>query len=267
MSQSAAKRAPIMGWRISNFYVRLILFSTALVVVATGISSLIVLQLKSRSLEETLGNELLAIVNSTAAAIDGDLHDKISRPESGEIVGLDQFNTIRRHLLRVKQNNRLEGNGSPIYTMRKAPDFAQSGDLEFVVMTDRNQWGHYFIGNRYHPQQHNLSALNGTPSVTGIYTDSQGTWISASAPIYDSAGTIVGIVQADRPVHFFYQRVRKQAGPLIVGAIISVLLASLLALLFARRMVKPIEQLVKAIDRLARGDLKYRVSIDAQTWS
>src|SRR6185295_5896388 len=109
MSQSAAKRAPILGWRISNFYVRLILFSTALVIVATGISSLIVLQLKSRSLEETLGNELLAIVNSTAAAIDGDFHDKISRSESGEIVGLDQFSIIRRHLLLVKHNNRLEG--------------------------------------------------------------------------------------------------------------------------------------------------------------
>jgi sensor histidine kinase regulating citrate/malate metabolism len=71
MSQPAAKRASKFGWRPSNFYVRLILFSTALVIVATVISSLISVQLKSQSLEASLGNELLAIVNSTAAAIDG----------------------------------------------------------------------------------------------------------------------------------------------------------------------------------------------------
>ncbi|HZO83894.1 MAG TPA: ATP-binding protein, partial [Verrucomicrobiae bacterium] len=56
--------------------------------------------------------------------------------------------------------------------------------------------------------------------------------------------------------------VRKQAVPLIVGALISVGLASLVAVLFARRLVKPIEQLVKATDRLASGDLKYRVSVE-----
>ena len=262
MSQPQAKRASTFGWRSNNFYVRLILFSTTLVIVATGISSLIVLQLKSKALEETLGSELLAIVNSTAAAIDGDLHDEISRTETGEITGEEQFQAIRRHLLRVKQSNRLHGNGSPIYTMRKTADFLQTGDLEFVVMTDRTQWGHYFVGNRYRAQPHNLAALSGTASLSGLYTDSEGTWISAAAPIYDAGGNIVGIVQADRPVNFFHQRIREQAAPLIVGAIISIALASLLAILFARRMVKPIEQLVKATDRLGRGDLKYRVSIE-----
>ena len=262
MSEPVAKRASKFGWRSSNFYVRLILFSTALVIVATGISSLIVLQLKTRSLENSLGNELLAIVNSTAAAIDGDLHDEIGSGDWGEIEGKENFQTIRRHLVRVKENNRLGGHGSPIYTMRKASDFAESGELEFVVMTDRDQWGHYFVGNRYRAQPHNLTALGGKPSVTGIYSDSEGTWISAAAPLFDAGGNVVGLVQADRPVHFFQQRVRKQAGPLIIGAVISVALASLLAVLFARRMVKPIEQLVKATDRLARGDYKYRVAVE-----
>src|SRR5688572_19638364 len=179
MSDPAVNRATPFGWRRSNFCVRLILFSTALVIVATAISSLIVLQIKTRSLERSLGNELLAIVNSTAAAIDGDLHDEISRGNLGEIEGEEHFHAIRRHLLRVKENNQLAGNGSPIYTMRKTADFAQTGDLEFVVMTDRNQWGHYFVGNRYRAQPHNLAALNGKPSVTGVYSDSEGTWISA----------------------------------------------------------------------------------------
>jgi two-component system, cell cycle sensor histidine kinase and response regulator CckA len=262
MNEPDAKRASWFGWRCSNFYVRLILFSTALVIVATAVSSLIILQLKTRSLERSLGNELLAIVNSAAAAIDGDVHDEISRREGGKIEGAEQFEGIRRFLVRVKDNNGLRGNGSPIYTMRKTANFAETGDLEFVVMTDPDQWGHYFVGNRYRAQPHNLAALAGTPSVTSVYADSEGAWISAAAPIYDAARNVVGIVQADRPVQFFYREIRKQSSILVLGALASVAIASLLALVFARRMVKPIEQLVKATDRLARGDLKYRVSID-----
>jgi two-component system cell cycle sensor histidine kinase/response regulator CckA len=110
MSESDAKRASKRGWRPSNFYVRLTLFSTALVIVTTGISFLIVLQLNTpSSLERSLGDE---------------------------------------------------------------------------------------------------------------------------------------------------------GGPLVLGAGISIGIASLLALLFSRRIVEPIDELVKATDRLARGDLKYRVSVE-----
>lgn len=261
MSETAGKRASKSGWRRSNFYFRLILFSTALIFVATGISSLIVFERKKQSLERSLATELLAIVNSTAAAIDGDAHDEIARSDIGEIQGQEQFQAIRRYLVRVKDNNHLSGNGSPIYTMRKTPDFAQTGDLEFVVMTDRNEWGHYFVGNRYRAQPHNLAALMGTPSVTGVYSDSEGRWISAAAPIYDAGGQVVGLVQADRPVHYFQREVGKQAAALIPGALASIALAGVLAIVFVRRMVKPIEELVDATNRLANGELAHRVSI------
>src|SRR5688572_18220513 len=261
MSQLAATSASKTGWRPSVFYLRLILFSTALIVVATAISSFIVLERKKRSLERSLGNELLAIVNSTAAAIDGDAHDEISRSDISEIDGREHFQAIRRHLLRVKNNNQLSGHGSPIYTMRKTADFLQTGDLEFVVMTDLNEWGHFFVGNRYRAQPHNLTALDGTPSVTGIYSDPEGSWISAAAPIRDAAGLVVGIVQADRPVHYFQKEVTRQAVALIPGALASILIASVLAMIFARRIVQPIDELVDATNRLADGDLAHRVSI------
>ena len=103
MSEPDENRASGLRWRPSNFCVRLIIFSTALVIVATGISSLIVLQLRTRSLEQSLGNELLAIVNSTAAIVDGDMHDEIGRTELRELKGQEQFETIRRLLDEVEQ--------------------------------------------------------------------------------------------------------------------------------------------------------------------
>ena len=262
MSEPDVNRASGFRWRPSNFCVRLIIFSTALVIVATAVSSLIVLQLRTRSLEQSLGNELLAVVNSTAAVIDGDLHDEIGRSGLRDIKGQEQFETIRRLLVRVKENNGLSGNGSPIYTMRKAPDFDQTGELEFVVMTDPDRWGHFYVGNRYRALPHNLAALAGEAAVTGVYSDPEGTWISAAAPIHDAGGNVVGLVQADRPVNFFEREVRRQTVALVLGALASIAIASLLALLFSRRMVKPIDELVKATDRLAGGNLTYRVSIE-----
>src|SRR5688500_9334664 len=145
--------------------------------------------------------------------------------------------------------------------MRKTPDFERTGDLEFVVMTDRNEWGHYFVGNRYRAQPHNLTALQGKAAVTSVYSDTEGSWISAAAPIYDAGGHVVGIVQADRPVNYFKRRVVSQAVALVPGALASIAIAILLAIIFARRMVRPIDELVEATNRLASGDLKHRVSV------
>ncbi|MCI0536220.1 MAG: response regulator [Verrucomicrobiales bacterium] len=247
--------------RRSTFALRLILFSTGLIVLSVGVSSVIVFHLKKKSLERSLASELLAIVNSTAPSIEGDLHRQIFRDANGELQGADEFELIRSHLLKVKGNNRLGGPGSPIYTMRKADDFDSTHELEFVVMTDHDKSGKFFVGNRYKPKPHNLAALAGTPATTGVYSDSEGIWISAAAPIYDGAKHVVGILQVDRPVDFFNQEVRKQAVPLLLGALVTALLATILAVIFARRLVNPIEELVQATSRIAHGDLNHRVTV------
>ncbi len=244
-----------------SFYLRLLFFSIVLIVISVGLSTYFVMKQSREELEKMLANELLAIVNSAAPLIDGDLHQFVYLDEDLKMAAPEEFEIIREQLVKVKLHNDLGGKGSPIYTLRKAWDFGETGDLEFVVMTDHNEAGEYFVGNRYPSQPHQLKALDGTSTSTGLYEDAEGLWISASAPIYDSDEAIVGILQADRHVEFFYATLREKLISVSVGTVISALLAGILAALFARSLVSPIRTLVAAHERLGSGDINHRTDL------
>ena len=144
--------------------------------------------------------------------------------------------------------------------MRTADDFDASGELEFVVMTDSDENGRFFVGNRYRALGHNRTALLGTPAATGVYADSLGLWISAAAPIRNSRGEIVAIVQADRPVAHFYRQARTESMYMVVVALVSLAIASLLAGCI-NGIAKPVHELVTATQRLAKGELQRRVAL------
>jgi signal transduction histidine kinase/CheY-like chemotaxis protein len=218
-------------------------------------------QQSKKSLEKSLGNELLRIVNSLAPLINGDLHQLIFLNAEGNLAFQEEFDLIRNQLVRVRDSNKMTGRGSPMYTMRKAHDFATTQELEFVVMTDKNDMGRYFVGNRYRAQPYHLQVLQGIPAATGIYADSEGMWISAAAPIFDSAKNVVGLLQADRPVDFFYQEARKQAGTILLSAIFSIIVGGILAAVLARSLANPIKSLVSATRILETGHFEHRLTL------
>jgi signal transduction histidine kinase len=245
--------------RGTSFHFRLVAFALALMGVAVGISSLIAYRLKKQSLEASLAKELLAIVKTVAPLMDGDVHDRIRVGEVGSVSLSDEFTRLQEQLVRVKEGNALLSRGSPLYTLRKPDDFVISGELEFVVMTDPDESGQFFTGARYHAEPHLVTALAGTAASTGVYRDDEGVWISAAAPIRNSFGSVVGVVQADRPVDFFYAEARAVALKIFGGAASSLTIGAALAFFFARSLTGPIRRLAKATEAVARGNFGYRV--------
>ena len=248
-------------WRVS-LAARLTCFAIAVMIVSAGISAFIANLHTRKDLAVSLAAELLSIVNSVAPQIDGDLHSLIRVDAQGALAGADEFEHERQMLLKVKAANRLVSKGSPIYTLRPAADFATTHELEFVVMTDRDETGEFFTGNRYGALPHHLEALAGRASTTGLYEDSEGFWISAAAPIFDVVGAVVGIVQADRHIDHFRAESRKRMLDLLLGALVSTLLAGLLAAFFARGMVQPFRRLVRATENIAAGKFDDALIID-----
>jgi signal transduction histidine kinase len=244
-----------------SFAIRLILFASILVAISVGVSSWMVYQSKKASLEEALGAELLAAVRATAPLLDGDLHELVHRGEDKSIQGAEEFEALRQQLVRVKESVQLKSQGSPLYTLRPTDRFGDLGELEFVIMTDQDSHGEYFVGNRYIARPHHHVVLAGSPAATGVYEDSEGIWISAAAPVRDSLGKVVGLLQADRPVNFFYERARAQALTVIRGALLSISLAVLLAMIFARTFSGPIRRLADGTRKIAAGDFAERVEI------
>lgn len=252
--------SPRLSMRLS-FAIRLILFASSLVAISIAVSSWMVYQSQKASLENSLGAELLAIVRSAAPLIDGDLHELVHRAEDKSIKGAEEFESLRQQLVRIKDSAQLFSPGSPLYTLRPTDRFHDFGELEFVIMTDKDSHGEFFVGNRYIAQAHHRIALSGSSTSTGVYGDSEGIWISAVAPVKDSAGRVVGLLQADRPVNFLFERARVQALSVIRGALVSIGLAVGLAMIFARNFSHPIRKLAEATQRIAAGEFGHRVEL------
>ncbi|MER3554481.1 MAG: two-component sensor histidine kinase [Meiothermus sp.] len=72
-------------------------------------------------------------------------------------------------------------------------------------------------------------------------------------------GSVDRIVGAPPPPHTGSFRSRLQQG-LLVGTVLSAVLGVLVALVFARRLARPLEAISKTADRLAQGDLSARIA-------
>jgi len=242
------------------FSARLTLFATFLITVSVALGAFVAYHDRKKSLEKTLARELLGIVNSTAPLIDGDVHELIRRRPDGSLEPPGAFEAIRRTLVQVRNSNGLTDNyGSPIYTFRRAPEFEKTHELEFVVMSDRDDDGEFFVGHRYPAHPHHIHAFTGHPTSTGIYSDENGVWISAVAPIRRRDGQVVGLLQADRHVSYYYAQARAEAWKILMSAMLTVALAAVLAIPFSRSLVRPLQKLVAGTQAITAGDLGHRI--------
>ena len=113
--------------RSKSFAQRVTLYSLTLIVISAGVCSLAAYRNSQKFLEQSVGQELLAIVNSASGLLDGDLHDLVYLNAERQIENEEEFELLRGQLLQVKNSNSLDGLGSPLYTLRKAYDFETSG--------------------------------------------------------------------------------------------------------------------------------------------
>ncbi len=242
------------------FALRLVGFCALLMGLTVGLSSYLVYRTSTSELAESLGRELLAIARSSAALIDADVVSLIHHSQDGGIAFEREFELIRDQLDRIRRATGLRPVGSPIYIMRPSRDFERTGLLEFVVMPDRDETGRYFVGNLYRAEPHNLAALQGRATTSGLYQDEAGTWISASAPLYDSDGVLVGIVQVDREVEYFLEEASAHALSILEGALLSIGIGALLCVPFARGMVRPIQEIARGVGAIGGGHLDHRIA-------
>ncbi len=251
-----------MKSRRISFGLRLSLFGTLLITLSVALCAWFAYRFRYEELKAAVANELLAVVNSAAPGIDGDRHNNIFRDEKDQIRGLADFTALRAQLQEIKRRNRLSGHGSPIYTMRKAQNFTELHELEFVVMSDPDKEGVWFVGSRYPVLPHLLSALNGIPSTTGLYSDDDGMWISAAAPILNQVGEVVGILQADRAVNYFVAEAQRSAIKTMSIALVCASIGWVLTWVYSRTLVRPILHLAEATQEVANGRLDVKVCLN-----
>lgn len=245
-----------------GFFIRLLGFGALLIALSLGIAAFVAYKNKRDYIEKSLAAELLAVVNTASPLIDGDLVNVVRADHDGGIVNEEEFDEIRSKLSAIKKSNGLTAKPgvSPLYVMRRAELPGQSNLLEFVVMTDPNQKGQFYVGNTYTSRVHNVAALSGRPASSGLYTDEEGVWISAAAPIFDRSNRVVAIVQADRSVNHFKSETRAAMLSLVPGALWTALAALIVSWLVARWLAKPINELSETARMFGAGLFWHRIN-------
>lgn len=241
--------------------VKVLLYSAILIVLSTATAAYFIYQRYVSDLETNLGQQLSYISNTAASFIDGDMLLSIAYDKDTGLEGEEEFNTINQLLQRIRDNNHLAHKVgiSPVYTLRPHMDYDSNNMLEFVVTSDPDKNGNYYTGAAIKAEPFHKKVLGGEPHYTGIYTDEHGTWVSAASPIKDSDGVIVGLVQVDRPVEFYYERLAEVQSIFFTSGFYSMGIGTVLAILFAISVMIPIKRLMVATKRFGEGDFNYRI--------
>ncbi len=186
------------------------------------------------------GTRLHGIVTTAALAVDGDLHTALNECLNSKCPGYAELSS---YLLKVQQSVGLD---TEIYTL------ARSGEgTRFVVRTHTA----YPVGVPYDLREEMRPVFeHGESVVTGIYEDSYGKWISAYAPILDSSGKVVALLEADFKVQRLMDELRTEINQFARLLLLFMLLAIWLAWREARKLTEPLNQLTTAVDAIALGD-------------
>lgn len=209
-------------------------------------------QQQKKMLMTDLGEKLLAIANSAAVCIDGDIHKEFRAGDENTEQYLTSIETLRE----IQERTGV----AYLYTMKKTGDI-----IQFVLDADPEEPA--AIEEEYEidgAEQEMEWAFNGKAAYNPVpYTDQWGTFISAYAPIYDSGGKVTAILGVDISAEKVLNAQRKLLWEILLLSVPAILLALFIAYKLANSLSKPIKTMVMAIEDIAEngGDLTKQVEI------
>jgi HAMP domain-containing protein len=228
-----------------------------LLLTAAGIlgSGLLQYRAQERWLRESLGALLLNIARTGGLLVDGELHDQVVRAGRNDT---PEYQALRDRLLLIQETNEL---GDAVYTLSDIDgDMARYGVISNGLAP---------VGQAYRLAPETRAVLgrvlrDGQPGYTGIYTNEDGTWITAFAPIRNRAENTVAALEVDFRADVYLAQLQAVRARLWAHSLVAGLLAVGAGVLIARQVTRPVGQLVAAAQRVVEGDLTTPARVDAR---
>lgn len=251
MGTSRRVRLPIwrrLGWRLGASLLLLTAFGILL-------SGLLQYRAQDRWLRQSLGSLLLNIARTGALLVDGDLHAAVVEAGRNDTAA---YGTLRAQLERIQTTNRL---GDPIYTL----SHVQVDRARFAVISHGQEpvGKEYLLVPAIQPILHRVLA-EGSAAYTDIYWNKHGTWITAFAPIKNTAGKTVAALDVDFRADVYLAELAAVRRRLYLHSLAAAVLALGAGLLLARHITRPLAQLTTLARSVVEGNLTARVKITAR---
>ncbi len=143
---------------------------------------------QQRWTRESLGSLLLNIARTGALLVDGDLHQRVVKEGRNNT---EAYESIQAKLQQIQEKNELV---DPVYTLSDV----RGKMARFAVITHGGEpvGKQYPLAREIQPILHRVLA-EGRPAYTNIYTNQSGTYITAFAPIRNTAGQTVAALDVD----------------------------------------------------------------------
>lgn len=205
---------------------------------------------------ELIQEKVYSIAVSTAPRVDGDAVEQLTDPEQD---GLELYRRVRAPLRAVRDAN--ETGALPvrfIYIIRPLPD----GEWEYVVDAEEEGEDKSYLGDLVEfKHEFEKPDLEVARADDGYARDSFGVWLSAFAPVHNSAGEAVAVVGVDIAAHRIQDLLRRLLIGDLVAMSVALILATILAAWLAGRVTRPLTELTEFVRRVGRGDFGSRVDV------
>jgi class 3 adenylate cyclase len=254
---TAARPTPpaLRPWQ--RLAVRLAAVFVLVTLVTVGVVGVLVHQRQGREVEDTVGTQLLNIARVSALLVDRAAHAEAAR---GGRADSPAYRRVIKSLAIIRDETLLT---TPMRTLANYDPAARTARV-VVTMADDERPGDTITVSPEAADAVAWTFEDGVARYTRIYRVRGGLHISAFAPILDARGRTAAVLEVDYPVDFYFDRLRELDTTIALGSLAALLLALVLAVVFARRLTRPIVALTTAAGRVASGDLSPAVAVTSR---
>ncbi len=205
---------------------------------------------------QQIQSEVLSIVATATKRLDPAAHERIRTPADESTA---DYHALQSQLRAIRDANRRDDvHVRFVYTMRPSAD----GKWTYVVDAESPGENHSSVGDPVAFTSGEALHLD-RPYVENAFShDEFGTWLSANAPLLDDSGKPVALLGVDVAA----SDVLSQLNHLLLAGLaatgVALALAILLAMLIARWLTAPLDQIGAAIRQISEGQLDTRIEMN-----
>lgn len=229
-----------------------------LVGISCGLLLWMSLRKANRLAFELIQEKVYSVAVSTAPILDG---DKVQQLTSQDQENSPPYLELRDTLRGVRDANNT--GALPvrfIYIIRPL----ENGDWEFVVDAEEKGDDHSPIGSLVEfDYEHEKPILTQARADVEYARDSFGIWLSAFAPIENSAGETVAMVGVDIAASRIQTLLRRLLYGDLLAMLVALVLASALAAWLSRKVTQPLTRLTEFVREIGRGNFATRLRVES----
>ena len=223
--------------KINNLRVKaILLISIFLLVMNIALGAALIRQSRS-SLKELIDNQMLGIVNSAAAMMDGDALERITE----ESVGSEEYDKLYTTLSVFQNNTGLKF----IYAVREEED----GSFILTIDPATEETGEY--GLKLMETEALRTAGRGAPAVDNEpYKDKFGEFYSAYSPVFNSSGKVAGIIATDFEVEWYEKQLNRNTKTVFLACILFLSIGIVVVVLLTGQYSKELKSVGESVNEL-----------------